>query len=60
MGYNGGVWVYGGRPLVLLAHVKAATAVLNQYFGWSVSLCGGGVLAVGSTVDCTMNVLDLW
>ena len=56
---NGGVWVYGGRPLELLAHVKAPVAAGNQYFGWSVSVGGGGVLAIGSR-SCTMHVVDLW
>ena len=57
---NGGVWVYGGRPLKLLAHVKAPVAVSNRNFGWSLSLGGGGVLAVGSHYDCTMHVVDVW
>ena len=57
---NGGVWVYGGRPLELLAHVKATVAVMNQLFGWRVSLGGGGVLAIGSQGNCTMHVADVW
>ena len=57
---NGGVWVYGGRPLVLSAHVKAPVAVTSQRFGWSVSFGGGGVLAIGSQLDCTMHVVDVW
>ena len=58
--YNGGVWVYGGRPLALLAHVKASVAVSNQYFGRRVSFGGGGVLAIGSQGNCTMHVVDVW
>ena len=57
---NGGVWVYGGRPLALLAHVKASVAVSSQYFGWRVSFGGGGVLAIGSQGNCTMHVVDVW
>ena len=57
---NGGVWVYGGRPLELLAHVKAPVAASSQYFGSKVSLGGGGVLAIGSMGSCTMHVVDVW
>ena len=57
---NGGVWVYGGRPLALLAHMKAPVAVGSQYFGSRVSLGGGGVLAIGSAGNCTMHVVDVW
>ena len=56
---NGGVWVYGGRPLVLLAHVKAPVAA-NQQFGQSVSFGGGGVLAIGSADSCTVYIVDVW
>ena len=56
---NGGVWVYGGRPLELLAHVKAAVAWEYQQFGHTVSI-RGGVLAIGSQSNCTMHVVDLW
>ena len=57
---NGGVWVYGGRPLEMLAHVKAAVAVSNQYLGSKVSFGGGGELAIGSRGNCTMHVVDVW
>ena len=58
--YNGGVWVYGGRPLALLAHVKTPVAVSAQLFGGTVSFAGGGVLAIASRGICKVHVVDLW
>ena len=50
---NGGVWVFGGVPLQPLAHLKAPVAAVSQYFGLTVSLNSGGVLAIGSRGSCT-------
>ena len=58
--WKGGVYVYGGRPLVQLAHLKAASQIRDQVFGRRVSMSGGGVLAIGSEGTCGVHVLDLW
>lgn len=57
---TGGVYVFGGRPLKQLAHLKGSTVAAVQRFGWRMSMNDGGVLAIGTLTRCGVFVLDLW
>ena len=57
---TGGVYVYAGRPMTQIAHVKAETQAPFQYFGQWVSAVEGGVMAVGALGQCRVHVMDLW
>ena len=59
-GTSGAAYVFGGRPLALLAYLKPAPVVQGAHFGRTVSLSGGGVLAIGSRFHCGVHVLDVW
>lgn len=57
---TGGVYVYGGRPLKQLAHLKARSQAVDQKFGRRLSMSRGGVLAISTVGSCELYMVDLW
>lgn len=56
---SGAVYVYRGPRMEQVARLRAASPMVDQWFGMSLS-AAGGVLAIGSGVGCAVHVLDMW